>query len=266
MKTAFIALFTAAGAHGALLVGVTGTNNLVTFDSDAPGTYVSNTQIINTQNGQFITNIAYDGDTGIHYGLDTSANFYRISLDGTATLVASSLALSSFDAGFGYDPLTGKLVFASSAISTFETDGSMLATSSIAFGAGDMNAGTAPDLFGFAVDPFNFETYVLDANLGVLGRIFDPSFSEIFTVGSIGFPVSAVGDLAFDGNGNLFAALSDDGFTTSLFSINTATGQASALGSFADGGVVTLAIPEPSVSFLALLALGSAAGIRRRII
>ena len=267
MKSTIIALALATGAHGALLVGVTGTNNLVTFDSNAPGTYVSNNPITGTQNGNFITNIAYNSDNGRHYGLDTSANLYTISNTGSATFVAGSLALGSFDAGFDYDGSTGKLVFASqsgASVSLLGTDGSGLMTSSIAYASGDVNASATPSLFGIAVDPVFYETYVLDEALDALGRVIDPSFSEIFTVGSLGIDVTSVGGMAIDAEGNVFAALSTDGLTTGLYSINTATGAATSLGAFSDGGVVSLAaVPEPSVSILAGLA-GSLMAFRRR--
>lgn len=257
----------AAGAHAALLVGVTGTNNLVTFDSNSPGSYLSNNLITGTQNGNFITDIAYNPDNGLHYGLDTSSNLYQISTGGAAIPIANSLALGSFDAGFDYDPSSGKLVFASqadSSISLLGTDGSGLATDPIAYGTGDTNSASAPSLFGIAVDPAFYETYVIDEALDVFGQVFDPSFSEIFTVGSLGIDVTSVGGMAVDADGNVFAALSTDGFTTGLYSIDTATGAASSLGAFSDGGVVSLAaVPEPSVSLLAAIA-GSLMAFRRR--
>jgi hypothetical protein len=272
MKKTVIALALASGlatgANAALLIGVTGTNDLVTFNSNAPGSYVSSVPITGTLNGNFITNIAYNSDNGLHYGLDTSANLYQISTGGAAIPLANSLALGSFDAGFDYDPSSGKLVFAAQSgatISTFGTDGSGLATSAITYGVGDPNSAATPSLYGFAVDPVFYETYVLDNALGVLGRIIDPGFGEIFTVGSLGVSVTSVGGITSDADGNFFAALSTDGLTTGLYSINTATGAATSLGGFSDDGVVTLAaVPEPSVSVLAGLAASLMAFRRRR--
>lgn len=271
MKTKLFALVLfsglAVGAHAALLTGVTGTNNLVTFDSNSPDSYLSSNIITGTMNGNFITNIAYNSDNGLHYGLDTSANLYQISASGAATSIASSLALGSFDAGYDYDPSSGKLVFSSqsgSNISVFGINGTGLSTSPITYGALDPNASATPSLFGLAIDQVYFETYVIDNALGTLGRIIDPSFSEVFTVGSLGLTVTSLGELAFDSAGNLFAALSTDGLSTSLYSINTTTGAASSLGSFADDGVVSFsAVPEPSVSLLAGLA-ASLMVLRRR--
>lgn len=272
MKNSIIAIALASGfatgANAALLVGVTGTNNLVTFDSNSPGSYVSNNPISGTQNGNFITNIAYNRDNGLHYGLDTSANLYSISLSGSASLIASTLALSSFDAGFGYDPSSGKLVFAGSTaaeFATFATDGSGLASSTSAFAPGDANFSSTPSLFGFAVDPVFFETYVLDSELDILGQYFDPAFAELFTVGSLGLDVTGVGEITVLADGSAFAALSTDGSTTELYSINTGSGAASLIGGFSDDGVVSLAaVPEPSVSVLAGLAASLMAFRRRR--
>ncbi len=140
-------------------------------------------------------------------------------------------------------------------VSLFGTDGSGLMTGPITYASGDMNASATPSLFGIAVDPMFFETYVLDEALDVFGRIIDPSFGEVFTVGSLGIDVTSVGGMAIDADGNVFAALSTDGFTTGLYSINTASGAATSLGAFSGGGVVSLAaVPEPSVSVLAGLA------------
>ncbi len=272
MKTKLCAFVLAGGlatsAHAAILAGVTGTNNLVTFNSNSPGTYISSNPITGTANGNFITNIAFNSDNGLHYGLDTSANLYRISTNGAAISIVSSLALGSFDAGFDYDPSSGNLVFASlsgASTSVLSPDGSGLMTNSIAYGLGDTNSSATPNLFGIAVDPVFFETYTLDSALGVLGKIIDPAFAEIFTVGSLGLNVTSVGGFASDADGNFFAALSTDGLTTGLYSINTTTGAASSIGSFSDDGVVTLAaVPEPSVSLLAGLAASLMAFRRRR--
>lgn len=256
----------ATGANAALLVGVTGTNNLVTFDSNTPGSYVSSNPITGTQNGNFITDIAYNSDNGKHYGLDTSANLYELALGGSASLVASSLPLASFDAGFAYDPSTGKLAFAAfsgAVLSTLNVDGSGLSSGSFTYGIGDTNEAMNPAIFGLAVDPDFYEAFTLDADLNTLGRFFDPGLSELFTIGSLGLDVTALGDLTIDSNGNAFAALSTDGITTSLYSINTGTGAASLVGGFSDDGVVALAVPEPSTSLLAAIT-GSLMVLRRR--
>jgi hypothetical protein len=270
MKKTIIAIALASGfatgANAALLVGVTGTNNLVTFDSNAPGSYLSSNLITGTQNGNFITDIAYNRDNGKHYGLDTSANLYELAPGGSAILVSSSLPLASFDAGFTYDPSTGKLAFAAysgAVLSTFEVDGTGVGTGSFAYGIGDANEAATPAVFGLGVDPDFFEAFVLDAELNTLGRFFDPGLSEIFTIGSLGLDVTALGDLTIDFSGNAFAALSTDGITTSLYSINTGTGAASLLGGFSDDGVVALAVPEPSAPLLAAIA-GSLMAFRRR--
>ncbi|MFD2255714.1 DUF4394 domain-containing protein [Luteolibacter algae] len=271
MKTYIIAFALAAGiatgAHGALLTGVTGTNNLVTFDSSAPGSYLSSTPISGTQNGNSITNLAYNSDNGKHYGLDTSANLYEIGQNGAAVLISGPLPLSSFDAGFGYDGSSGKLVFAAQSgagMSSFNLSGAGLGTVTAGYGIGDINEGATPSLFGFAVDPIFFEAFVLDDQLDTLGRFFDPALSEIFTVGSLGIDVTGLGELEVLDDGSIFAVLSTDGFTTGLYSINGTTGAATSIGSFADGGVVTFsAVPEPSVSVLAALA-GSLMAFRRR--
>jgi len=271
MKRSIIAIALASGlatgANAALLIGVTGTNDLVTFDSSAPGSYVSNNPITGTVNGNFITDIAYNGDNGFHYGLDTSANLYRIGMNGAALFVSGPLPLASFDAGFGYDPASGKLAFAAysgAQLSTFNVDGSGLANSTFSYIAGDANDSATPAVFGFAVDPVFSEAFVLDEQLDTLGQFFDIALSEISTVGPLGVNATALGDLTVLPDGSAFAALSTDGLTTALYSINTSTGAATSLGGFSDDGVVALAaIPEPSVSILAGLA-GSLMAFRRR--
>lgn len=245
------AMLSVSVSHAGVLAGVTGDNEIVTFDTSNPGTYLSSSPISGTLSGNSIFDLTYNSDNSTFYGLDTSANLYSLSLDGNASLIAPSIGVSSFDAGFAYDPALDALIFlgaTGSELAIIGLDGMIQSSGTLSIGAGDVNEGTAPSISALGIDPVFAEAFMIDAQLDVLLRSFDPTFGEAFTVGALGIDVTAVGDLTVDPDGNAFAVLSTDGFSTDLYSIDTATGAATNQGSFPGTGLVAVTVPEPSSS------------------
>lgn len=260
-----------SAASAASLFGVTSGNNLVSFETSDPSTFLTSVPISGLFNSDgvtqdpnaFVVNLSYNPGTGQFFGIDTNANFYQIGLNGSATLLNNTFSPSGFDAGFSYDPFTGGFAYADDSAERFNLTAAGVATlvGSAAYGAGDANELTAPQVFGLAIDPDFGNAYFLDANLGILALAVDPDATELFTVGSLGFGVTAFGDLAIDGGGQLFASLSTDGLSSGLYSIDETTGAASLLGNFTTG-MTTISIPEPSSALLG--GLGVLALLRRR--
>lgn len=266
-----LALATAGSAHAATFWGVTDTNNLVSFDSAAPGSFLSTAAItgllasdgITADPNAVIANLSYNPNTGQFIGIDTNANVYNVSVSGTTTLLNNTFSPGGFGAGLAYDPFTGGFVYADDAADRFDlsTAGAAALVGSAFYGVGDLNAAFTPSLMGVGIDPDFGSAFFLDVALGSLAQSFDPSALELFTVGSLGVAFTGYGDLAFDADGNLLASLSTDGNSSALYSINQATGAATMIGSFSQG-VGTFAIPEPSSALLG--AIGALALLRRR--
>jgi hypothetical protein len=265
-----------APTEAATFFGVTTDNNLVSFDTSAPSTFLTSTAITGLKASDGTTddasavllNLTYHAGTNTHYGIDSNSNFYSVTRGGVATLVSSTFSTLGFAAGFAYDPISDKMLFASDVAENvlFSTNGTRTTNGALVYGAGDTNVGTAPVIFALGIDPDFGSSYFLDSNLNTLVTSVDPNFSELFTVGGLGLDVVSFGGLAVDESGNIWGSLSTDGLSSSLYSINGLTGAATAVGSFGSGvGIHSMAaIPEPSRALLFGMSLVCLTFRRRR--
>jgi Domain of unknown function (DUF4394) len=262
-------------SQAALLFGVTTDNQLVSFDTSNPSDFQSAHSISGlfdsdgtTPNptGSILNLTSSPGPTSGSFqlwGLDNHANMYRISLSGAATLVSSGFSPTGFSAGFSFDPFNNNFVYAGDNAENFSLDMNGVASTNLAL---TYAGGGAPSIFGLGIDQAFGTVFALDATNNSLSTSFQPNFptnSELTVVGGLGVNVTAFGGLVVDADGNLYASLSTDGNTSSLYSVNSTTGAATSVGGFGAGvGITTLAIPEPSASLLG--ALGALALFRRR--
>ncbi|MDP0500075.1 MAG: DUF4394 domain-containing protein [Verrucomicrobiota bacterium JB022] len=257
----------AAASQAYALWGVSADNSLIKFDASNPSVIQSRTAITGL-NDPFasILDFDYNPNDGYFYGVDTGANVYRIRSNGVATQIGS-FGPSGYDADMAYDPFFGNFRwvsdFAENAM--LELDGSFSFGGDFFYSVDDVNFGNTPSLTGIGIDPDFGEMYMIDPELDVLVQTFDPDGGELFTIGSLGLDITGFSSLVIDDNGNLFAALSVDGFTSGLYSIDLMTGAATWIGEFGEG-INAIAVPEPRVyaALAGLLALGLAVIRRRR--
>lgn len=263
-----------SSASAATLFGLTADNHLVSFDSSAPSTHLSSSAITGLVGADGVTPNPYGAimnfaarpgaTAGSYqlYGIDNNANFYRISNGGAATLVASGFSPAGFNAGFAYDPFNDNFVYADDAGGLYS-----IALNGTVTPRGNMTytGGGSPSIFGLGIDPAFGTVYAVDAATDSLYTTFDPLFptsTELTLVGPLGIDVTAFGGLVVDWDGNLFAAFSQDGLTSSFYSIDPFTGAATAIAGTGISGLAGVAVPEPSAALLG--GLGLLALFRRR--
>lgn len=265
-----------SASSAANFYGVTAANNLIRFTDTnfaAPSSSVGITGLVASDGvtpDAFaqILNLGYS-DTGTLYGLDSNANFYSLNgSSGAATLLGNTFAPFGFDLGFAYDPFSfGFRVVSDSAENyLIGTDGSVSMGSDTFYGAFDANEFAATVFTALGIDPIFGEAFAIDPDLDVLAQTFDPNFEEFFTVGDLGVDITGYTSLTIDEDGVLFAALSEDGLTSALFTIDSGTGLATEVGDFGLGINALTAVPEPSAyaAIFGLFSIGMAAFRRRR--
>ncbi len=247
----------------ALMVGLTTTNFLVSFDSADPTHVLSSVKIKGLAAGEDIVSIDSRAANGLLYGLTKQNTLYTLNpYSGVATKVgpagAPDLALagkafaidfnpavdrlrvvSDLDQNLRINPLTGVVV---------DGDGGTMGTqpdTALVFDATDANTGKNPNIAEVAYDR-NFQgatlttLFGIDSNLNALVRIGgvdgtpSPNSGAIFTVGALGVdPGATVGfDVAADGTA--FASLAVKG-KTKLFTIDLVTGAATEVGAIGKG-------------------------------
>lgn len=259
----------------------TATNDLITFDVDAPGVLLSSVPITGLQVGETINGLDLRSGTGELLALGTAGRLYRIN---PSTAVATEFGAAPFlplfllgtSFGFDVDPDTDQIRVVTDADENARASaatGAFIASDSppnLAYAVTDVNNGQNPNVVGLAysADAAGSTTataYGIDSNLdilvqvGGLGGAPSPSAGTLFTVGTLG--VTTGSTVAFDiaqGSGRAFAALS--GAASSFYRIDLGTGSATFVGAI--GAVPTTVtglavVSEQAPTLLALTTVGN---------
>ena len=264
-NTVFAALLTGS-ATGALLAAPVNFldigNRLVTVDSAAPGTITSTIALTGIQGNETLLGFDYrPASPRILYGLSSAGRLYAINpRNGSATALAAA-GISGFAAGVDFNPVVDRLRVVTNTANNYRINpdtGLLAATDAqIAYAPGDAGAGIAPRPAGAAyTNNFAGATsttlYVIDTNRGVLavqgsagGTPVSPNTGQLTTVGSLG--VATNDNVGFDiaRDGTVLASLTQPGTgtgTTSLYSVNLATGAATLIGVVGAGGKTYLGL------------------------
>jgi hypothetical protein len=265
--TARVRKITYASPPVATLVGVTTNNQLVTFSLTNPGTLLSSMPITGMQGGETPAGLDIRPSNQTAYILSSGARVYTLNqTTGMATLtgaltpanVAGNTFSSLRGANFGTDfspPADALRVYtdAEQNVAVLADSGGAIQATSLTRAAGDINAGTAPDIFAiaytnnYAAAP-NTVLYAVDAptnslisigpgnggaNGGVLntvGRLTTTSTAQSFTLrGGL--------DIVGGDNGLALAALQPLNATQStLYTVNLATGLLTPVGAIGPAG------------------------------
>ena len=239
----FLLVFFAVGlsqVSAATIYGVTATNQLVKFGATTPGTVTTVGAITGLRTGDNVIGIDFRPNTGQLYALGSGGNIYTVNkMTGAATFVAPlSVALVGTNFGFDFNPVADRIRIVSDADQDLRVNpvtGAAIVDGTLAYSAGDPNAGANPTVTGAAYTGSYIGTtttalYDIDTNLNILVTQNPANSGMLQTVGPLGFDPPDV--LGFDHTAasNVAYASWAAGGVTRLYSVNLTTGAAANLG------------------------------------
>ncbi len=252
-------------AQAVPVYGVTTSNQLVRFDSVTTTTINISFPITGLQAGEQILGIDFRPANGQLYGLGSTGRIYLINTTtGAATQAGAnplSPALNGTAFGFDFNPVPDRLRVNSDADQNLRinpADGVAVVDGTLAFMAGDVNAGQNPNVVGAGyTNNFNGAAtttlYDIDSNLDILVTQNPANNGTLQTVGPLGVNTTElVGfDIITSGVTNTaYAALNLSGDTVSKFyTINLTTGAATLSGTIGGAQIRAIAVaPAPVTS------------------
>lgn len=230
--------------------GVTTANNLVRFNSSRPNTILGTVAITGLQGGENVLGIDFRPATGQLFALGSNSRVYRLNAStGAATFVGTlTTALNGTNFGFDFNPVPDRIRITSDADQNLRAnpmDGTNLVDGTLAYAAGDPNAGQNPNIVASGyTNSFAGTTtttlYNIDSNLDILTIQNPPNNGTQNTVGSLGVSIGneAGLDIAPGNNTALAALQSTTAAGSSLYSINLTSGSASLIGPIGGGAVI----------------------------
>ncbi|WP_076070958.1 DUF4394 domain-containing protein [Sphingomonas montana] len=232
-----------------------GTNALVSVNAATPGTIARTTAITGIAAGRTLQGFDYrPASPRLLYALDNVGQLYSINgRTGTAAAVGAPIAAAAnatgAAAGLDFNPTVDRIRYVNgnrTDLRLNQTNGTLAATDgTLTYAAGDARFGTAPVLAGAAytnnvAGATTTTLYVLDtsggtarlATQGNASGTVGPNTGTLFSVGTT-TGIATNGNVGFDidRSGQAYATLTNPTTgVTSLYSVNLATGTATALG------------------------------------
>lgn len=222
---------------GPSIFGVDAANNLVLFRAGSPGTITRQVAITGLQAGESVVGIDFRSVDRRLYAVGSTSRLYTLDVQtGAATLVGAGPFdpdLNGAVFGVSFDLATDQLRILSDANQNLRLDPvtrEAVRDGLIFYGPGDVNNGANPNIVGVAyAGPTIF---VIDSRLDVAATLAAPTAGRLATVGPLG--VDTINLVGFDvaSDGTAYAALTVGG-SSSLYTINLATGAATLVGGIA---------------------------------
>lgn len=282
--------FGSAQAESVYLLEDVGTSQqLSQIDSASPGSVNSRVNISGLGGGEELLGIDFRPLTGQLYGLSSGNSIYTINLSsGNASLVGSGFTDSPNGSFFGFDfnPVIDKIRIVSNTNTNFVADpdsgdANIAMTTSVFFGAGDVNEGANPNLVGHGytnsvANADSTQLYAVDSDLDILVTQANNA-GTLGTVGSLGIDIIDIAefDISADGNTAYLAAIINGETNSTLFTVDLSTGAATSIGTLGNGLTISglavggngggaTVIPTPAALPAGLMLLGALVMRRRR--
>ena len=211
-------------------VGLTATNQLVTFNTARPDMIISTVSITGLQGGENIVGIDYRPAGGQLFGVGTSNRLYTINpMTGAAALVGTlTTALNGTAFGFDFNPTVDRIRIVSDADQNLRAnpnDGTNLVDGTLAYAAGDPNAGQNPNVVAAAytnsfANATTTSLFDIDSNLDIVVQQNPANAGTLLTVTPLG--LDATNNVGYDiegGTNTGFAAIQLNGDSSSKFYI-----------------------------------------------
>lgn len=228
--------------NGETLIGITGTNRIVTFNSTAPGTILSSTLISGLSMGETIVGADFRPATGDFYALASTGQVYIINAaTGTASKVGTpSVTLMGTEFGVDFNPAPDRIRVVSNMGQNLRLNpdnGALAGTDTpLAYAMTDTNTGRTPRVVTSAytnnvagTGATETTLYGIDSTLDILvtqGSVnstpVSPNTGQLFTVGPLGVDANDITSLDIsDASGLAYATITLPGETVSrLYRIN----------------------------------------------
>jgi trimeric autotransporter adhesin len=240
---------------------VTASNRLIRFNPGTAGAINYSQPITGLGSGENVVGIDFRPARGTLFALTDASRIFTINTrTGAATLVGGTFTPNLNGASFGFDfnPVPDAIRLVSDGDQDLRISPNNSAVlgvdGTLAYAAGDLNAGQDPNIVGsaYTLPPLAGSVttlYGIDSNLNALvtqGSLnsapVSPNTGQLFTVGSLGpgvDPNSMLGfDISFETGAALASFNTDGGATTQLFRLNLGTGAATPLGAIGGGEII----------------------------
>jgi hypothetical protein len=262
----------AAPAQAARFYAVDEVNNLVTFDSRAPGTTLSSIALQGLT-GSSLLGMDLRVADGIIYGHTDDGRIVKINPRTGATSTFATIAVTGTNFAFDFNPTNNNLRIVSNNntnyVFNFATN-SLVPGTNVAYGPGAL-FGVDPDITAAAYtfndkNPTTGTTLVVVDSRNDVLAMQNAATGVLTVVGSLGTDVGARTsfDIVTQGGSNVGFVQNANAF----FSVNLATGELTRIGT-TDRGLfaLTAAVPEPTswVMMIAGFGLVGAASRRRTL-
>jgi hypothetical protein len=213
--------------------GIDDANNLLVFDPANTASVVSK-PITGLQAGENIIGIDFRPINGQLYGLGNNGGLYTFNLaSGAAAMVGSGIALKGSEIGFDFNPVVDRIRIVTDSAENLRVHP---VTGAVAFTDAMLNPGmpsiTAAAYTNNMPGATSTSLFVLDSESDQLFRQDPPNAGTLTMIGSLGLDVSSANAFDISGTSGTAYAVSSNGTTTSLYSINLTTGSAVKLSDF----------------------------------
>jgi hypothetical protein len=229
----------------ATLTGLTSDNRLVTFKTATPGTLDTNVAITGLQGGETIVGFDVRPANGRLYAVTDAARLYTLdATTGTATpagMLAADAAdvtnpfamLSGTAFGVDFNPFADRLRIVSDGEQNLRANADTGATTTDAMLNRGPFAVTAAAYTNSFATPAATTLYVIDTQNDRLLTQNPPNNGQLNDVGPLGIDAAAVNGFEIVGPDTALAVVSAAGAPAALYTINLATGAATAVGAAA---------------------------------